>query len=945
MNIHRFLLIILAFIFIGFSFYNFTYSENEKIEIIKTPQKNTWISSQNYFNALSVEFLDGQRSAQIYLPSYEEPIDLHLDQEDAKRSFSQLVITPKIQSFYLEVEGKINVHLYNSKKPYHNFLAGSLDVNGLKVISRKEWGADESIRYNYSAEGAAVNAPSAMSSTEAKCSDNISKYPSEYVYDKVVTNELGNRLIWPRQYSKKIQKIIVHHTAESDKSSNIPGGDKIRSIYYYHAKSKGWGDIGYNFLIDQDGNIYEGRSGGDFVVGGHAYCSNVNTMGIALMGNFMRNDTPKAQLASLVKLVSALSKKYNLNVSKENTFHGVTSSTLVGHKDVRATACPGDNLYKILPVIRKQFSFLQESFSLSKSSLKPKNNYAAKLDGKLMKIDLGPIENKKITIPFKNTGIEPWGKGTWLYISNNDNRVLWADSIILDKNYVAADLREDNVYPGQVGHFDVTINTGLTAGEYWLSFTPIINGERKLDSAMVDIPISISKPHFDYVFVKSDYPKNPLFYGQIHKPKLYLKNSGTTKWLRSGYFATTIAAPANAKSPFANPKTPHTLAWLEQNAVYPGEVGVFEFDLHSGFKEGIYDFVFLPRVGVNNFMKDSGMKYELQVEKPNYKAQILYNSKHLSFNPGETKTVKIGLRNLSNVDWQENQVSLRVIDSDGLTLQESNYYFSDFVRIDDSSSIDFTIKAPYKFGDYQIKFQVLANGKKFNEIRWVKLPVKVIAPVLEGKITHLSKNNIQLSKDDTEEIILRVKNYGNIMWEKEGSNAIRLVSDKKHSQLKASSWAGQIVQTMENDFVKPKKVATFKFKIQKGTNNNINEKMHLALKSLGKIEGTSFDLRILASDVDKRTSNRMKEKKELFLLEKKKKNTLEKRDESVNKRIKKSSSRRLLKKRLKINSTNKSSKKRLKINSTRTVSKKRLKVGGHKKRLLLKKSSKKKDYY
>ena len=67
----------------------------------------------------------------------------------------------------------------------------------------------------------------------------------------------GSSLLWPYQYSPKIKKIVVHHTAESEKSKRLSGGERIRSIYRYHALTRQWGDIGYNYVIDNDGVIYE----------------------------------------------------------------------------------------------------------------------------------------------------------------------------------------------------------------------------------------------------------------------------------------------------------------------------------------------------------------------------------------------------------------------------------------------------------------------------------------------------------------------------------------------------------------------------------------------------------------------------------------------------------------------------------------------------------------
>ena len=111
--------------------------------------------------------------------------------------------------------------------------------------------------------------------------------------------------LWPPEY-EEVKKIIIHHTASTVRDVNGDGAldgsdyrELVRAIYHYHASSKKWGDIGYQYIIDPDGTIYEGRFGGDGVVGGHAYRSractkfgpsnmpfNKGTIGISLLGTY-----------------------------------------------------------------------------------------------------------------------------------------------------------------------------------------------------------------------------------------------------------------------------------------------------------------------------------------------------------------------------------------------------------------------------------------------------------------------------------------------------------------------------------------------------------------------------------------------------------------------------------------------------------------------------------
>ncbi|TSC90311.1 MAG: N-acetylmuramoyl-L-alanine amidase family 2 protein, partial [Candidatus Berkelbacteria bacterium Licking1014_96] len=140
-------------------------------------------------------------------------------------------------------------------------------------------------------------------------------------------------MTWSPEYVRP-NKIIIHHTASGN---NPPDPAAVmRSIYYYHAVSLGWGDIGYNYLFDQYGNIYEGRAGGNGVVGAHAYGQNYGSIGFSAIGEFSGVNITDATFNALTDLTAF--KAY------ENDFD-ITWGTIFGHRDFNATACPGTVLY------------------------------------------------------------------------------------------------------------------------------------------------------------------------------------------------------------------------------------------------------------------------------------------------------------------------------------------------------------------------------------------------------------------------------------------------------------------------------------------------------------------------------------------------------------------------------------------------------------------------
>jgi hypothetical protein len=205
--------------------------------------------------------------------------------------------------------------------------AGGTTLPG--VIPRSAWGADESLRFD----------------------------------------DAGDEQ-WPREYFP-VQKLMVHHTA--GRNADPDPAATVRAIYYYHAITRRWGDIGYNYLIDEAGRVYEGRYARDFwngatpssdnlaglgVAAGHTKYYNQGSMGIALLGTFTSQAPTAAARASLVRMLAWASAKYGIDPKGHETYvnpqTGLTAATfnIGGHRDYASTACPGAVLYGQLPAIR-----------------------------------------------------------------------------------------------------------------------------------------------------------------------------------------------------------------------------------------------------------------------------------------------------------------------------------------------------------------------------------------------------------------------------------------------------------------------------------------------------------------------------------------------------------------------------------------------------------------
>ncbi len=173
-----------------------------------------------------------------------------------------------------------------------------------------------------------------------------------------------------------VQKLICHHTAGQNKDPDPAA--TIRSIYYYHAVTQNWGDIGYNFLVDEAGRIYEGRYSrvylagdptgedlaGNGVTAAHAYQYNSGTVGIALLGTLTSKDTTAAGRASIEKMLAWKASTHNINPKGTTTYVNpvtkvaTTFANIAGHRDVAATECPGGGFYATLPTVRNDVAAL-----------------------------------------------------------------------------------------------------------------------------------------------------------------------------------------------------------------------------------------------------------------------------------------------------------------------------------------------------------------------------------------------------------------------------------------------------------------------------------------------------------------------------------------------------------------------------------------------------------
>ncbi|MFC5850786.1 N-acetylmuramoyl-L-alanine amidase [Streptomyces chlorus] len=166
-------------------------------------------------------------------------------------------------------------------------------------------------------------------------------------------------------YTDKVDAAFVHHTATGNNYTCAQAPSVIRSIYRYHTGSMGWRDIGYNFLVDKCGKIYEGRAGGvaNPVLGAHTLGFNSDTMGVAVLGTFDSTKPPAVAVTGVAQLAAWKLGLYGMDPSEKtyltsgggNLYEKGTKvrlNVISGHRDGFNTECPGGKLYDKLGTAR-----------------------------------------------------------------------------------------------------------------------------------------------------------------------------------------------------------------------------------------------------------------------------------------------------------------------------------------------------------------------------------------------------------------------------------------------------------------------------------------------------------------------------------------------------------------------------------------------------------------
>lgn len=174
-----------------------------------------------------------------------------------------------------------------------------------------------------------------------------------------------------------VNHLVVHHTADSNSlyPTEPNWAARVRAEWSFHTFTRGWGDVGYNFLIDPNGVIYEGRAGGDDAVGFHDK-GNYGSMGVVLIGTFSSVEPLPSAKEALVRLLGWKAGQKGIDPLGRSFYYGCSIArdcysynpgsvvaNIAGHRQVLPghTTCPGDRALELLPGIRARVHQLLNS--------------------------------------------------------------------------------------------------------------------------------------------------------------------------------------------------------------------------------------------------------------------------------------------------------------------------------------------------------------------------------------------------------------------------------------------------------------------------------------------------------------------------------------------------------------------------------------------------------
>jgi hypothetical protein len=374
---------------------------------------------------------------------------------------------------------------------------------------------------------------------------------------------------WPPNYWSPLQRVMVHHTVTAGNPGNSAA--EVRGIWQYHTFTNDWGDIGYHYLVDKNGAIFQGRyydqayaeANHAVVEGGHTYGFNDASMGIATLGDFT-SQSPTYSLMESVSLIAGYKMAQqgiipNFTYSDEgvggNSPDGTpprgpkTQYRLAGHRDYLSTSCPGGNLYAQLGYIRSRATEYYYKYFYQ-------NQYDYSYQGQGISsgsTTLKPGQTVTYYVDLKNEGDATWSSGGNTPVRLGTSHPLERNSGFADSSWILphrpatftqkvtigtggakTTTAATAIAPGEIGRFIFTLKAPDAGGNYNEYFQPVAENYTWFPRDVgFFVPLTVQLETFSYQYLTQTMtvPTTPNTAGNL---SVTIRNTGNVDWTKNG---------------------------------------------------------------------------------------------------------------------------------------------------------------------------------------------------------------------------------------------------------------------------------------------------------------------------------------------------------------------------------------------------------------------------
>ena len=605
---------------------------------------------------------------------------------------------------------------------------------------------------------------------------------------------------WIPRYPQKVQKAVVHHTVTDD-GGNGQVAATIRAIYYYHAITRGWGDIGYSYLVDKYGNVWTGRQGGDNTEGGHAYGWNKGSIGIAAIGTYSVTQPTPAMVASIANLIAEKFTQFGLQPygadpfvhqeqAPDGTWVNITSNppNVQGHRDCNyiesqtggQTACPGNALYAQLTTIRQ----------MAQSAVVNGYNQMPYIDTALPKAGY-PGANIAVGVTVSNRGKTPIPAGTRV-----SYKVLQGATTVVAQGGTAT--IASDIVPGAIAGLNVPFTVPAignyivrwdlqTSGTWWnpVYGTPVREqyfrgADWSVDWVSDNVPISWTA-------------------GQTRMISVTLANDGGRVWNAAG------AGPVQLGYKWVSNATGNTFPGANRVSlpgdVQPGQTISLQIPVTAPVYPTNYtmsldlykqnEFAFADK-GIADNDNSTGVSVD-------FKAAYTFNAMP-QFTAGQTTTVPVTIRNIGNGTFPTTSSFPVNLGYHWTTASGANVVWDGArtplggdLLTGQSITVSPAITAPTAGGSYVLKLDLVQEGVAWFSTKGAatgNLPVTLAGPVIASFGANYAILPVSGTASSTTTVPITLGNTSNFTWPSAGGNPVTLSYHWINSAGKTVVWDG-----------------------------------------------------------------------------------------------------------------------------------------------------------